>query len=67
MEGVEHYPLTIIQFLTFLYNNLPELMPVFMSGEVLAGLVAAVFPKDGADSETSTPGDEVSSPSSTHY
>jgi len=56
---VDQYPITILQFLTFLYNNLPELMPVFMSPDVLSAMVAAVFPKEGPDSESSTPGDEV--------
>lgn len=56
------YPVTIIQFLFFLYQNMLDFKPVFMSGEVLTALAGTLFPR-GPGSETSScassPVDEV--------
>ena len=57
------YPVTIIQFLFFLYHNMKDLMPTFMSGEVLNALASTLFPRcSSSDSESSTPGNEVIKP-----
>lgn len=61
-EWLRDYPVTIIQFLFFLYHNVADFMPVFMSGEVLNALAGTLFPRQAsseASSEASTPGDEV--------
>ncbi|XP_055847784.1 WD repeat and FYVE domain-containing protein 3 [Episyrphus balteatus] len=62
-DWLKSHPETIIQLLFSLYQNLPDFMPVMMSGDVVSSLVAVLFPmaKDGPDSEpnsgTSTPTD----------
>lgn len=56
------YPVTIIQFLFFLYQNMLDFKPVFMSGDVLTALAGTLFPR-GPGSEisscASSPVDEV--------
>lgn len=57
------YPVTIIQFLFFLYRNFTDFMQVFMSAEVLGALAGTLFPKPVSSSQdssgASTPADEV--------
>ncbi|XP_063226772.1 WD repeat and FYVE domain-containing protein 3 isoform X2 [Bacillus rossius redtenbacheri] len=57
-EWLRDYPVTIIQFLFFLYHNMIDFMPIFMSGEVLGPLAGTLFPRQ-ANSRSSTPGDDV--------
>ena len=38
------YPVTLMQFLLFLYHNQPEFVPLCMSGDFLCGLAATLFP-----------------------
>ncbi|KMR04720.1 wd repeat and fyve domain-containing protein 3 [Lasius niger] len=56
------YPVTIIQFLFFLYRNFTDFMQVFMSAEVLGALAGTLFPKPVSSSQdssgASTPADE---------
>uniref|UniRef100_A0A1B6CRC4 Uncharacterized protein n=1 Tax=Clastoptera arizonana TaxID=38151 RepID=A0A1B6CRC4_9HEMI len=61
-ESLRDYPVTIIQFIFFLYHNLTDLMPVIMSGEVLSALAATLFPKPSDPSQSSSPTDEASQP-----
>ena len=61
-EWLHDYPVTIIQFIFFLYHNLTDFMQVFMSAEVLGGLAGTLFPKPLSCSQdssgASTPADE---------
>ncbi|XP_012287062.1 WD repeat and FYVE domain-containing protein 3 isoform X1 [Orussus abietinus] len=60
-EWLTDYPVTIIQFLFFLYHNFTDFMHVFMSAEVLGALAGTLFPKPGNcqdSSGASTPSDE---------
>ncbi|XP_034186854.1 WD repeat and FYVE domain containing 3 bchs isoform X3 [Osmia lignaria lignaria] len=61
-EWLTDYPVTIIQFLFFLYHNFTDFMQVFMSAEVLGALAGALFPKPANSSQdssgASTPADE---------
>ncbi|XP_014604234.1 PREDICTED: WD repeat and FYVE domain-containing protein 3 isoform X1 [Polistes canadensis] len=56
------YPVTIIQFLFFLYHNFTDFMQVFMSADVLGALAGTLFPKPPSSSQdssgASTPADE---------
>lgn len=56
-EWLREYPVTIIQFVFFLYHHLKDLMPVFMSGDVLNALASTLFPRCNPDSKSSTPED----------
>lgn len=62
-EWLSDYPVTIIQFLFFLYHNLTDFMQVFMSADVLGALASTIFPKLNNSSRDSsggsTPADEV--------
>lgn len=62
-EWLNDYPVTIIQFLFFLYRNFTDFMQVFMSAEVLGALAGTLFPKPASSSQdssgASTPADEV--------
>ncbi|KAJ4438847.1 hypothetical protein ANN_14800 [Periplaneta americana] len=61
-EWLRDYPVTIIQFLFFLYHNMADFMPVFMGGDVLGALAGTLFPRQPgseAGSGASTPGDEI--------
>ena len=60
-EWLRDYPVTIIQFLFFLYHNMADFMPVFMGGDVLGALAGTLFPRQpGSEtgSGSSTPSDE---------
>ncbi|KAJ9586850.1 hypothetical protein L9F63_019532, partial [Diploptera punctata] len=61
-EWLRDYPVTIIQFLFFLYHNMADFMPVFMGGDVLGALAGTLFPRQAGSEVTSgasTPSDEV--------
>ncbi|GLG99384.1 Neurobeachin [Gryllus bimaculatus] len=61
-EWLRDYPVTIIQFLFFLYHNVADFMPAFMGGDVLGALAGTLFPRQSgseAGSGASTPSDEV--------
>lgn len=62
-EWLNDYPVTIIQFLFFLYHNFTDFMQVFMSAEVLGALAGTLFPKSPSTSQdssgASSPADEV--------
>ncbi|KAK9884773.1 hypothetical protein WA026_009003 [Henosepilachna vigintioctopunctata] len=67
-EWLQNHTISIIQVLFQLYHNMPEVMPIFMSSEVLGALAAVLFPLPSAafdsseDSGDSTPvGEEVDS------
>lgn len=58
-EWLEDHPVTIIQFLFYLYHNLPDWMPAFMTSEILHALSATLFPFTNLNlSEPSTPNDD---------
>lgn len=61
-EWLNDYPVTIIQFLFFLYHNFTDFMQVFMTAEVLGALAGTLFPKPSSCSQdssgASTPADE---------
>nr|XP_022909115.1 WD repeat and FYVE domain-containing protein 3 [Onthophagus taurus] len=63
-DWLRNHAISIIQVLFQLYHNLPEFMPIFMSGEVLGALASALFPptsnlNDSGDSSgASTPAEE---------
>ncbi|XP_043271793.1 WD repeat and FYVE domain-containing protein 3 isoform X2 [Venturia canescens] len=61
-DWLNNYPVTIIQFLFFLYHNFTDFMQVFMSAEVLGALAGSLFPKPASGSQdssgASTPADE---------
>lgn len=51
--------MTIIQFLFYLYHNLPDWMPAFMTSEILHSLSSTLFPFATLNlSEPSTPNDD---------
>lgn len=62
-EWLSDYPVTIIQFLFFLYHNFTDFMQLFMSADVLGALAGTLFPKPTSpsvdSSGASTPADEV--------
>lgn len=62
VEWLRNHPVTIIQVIFSLYHNLTDFMPVLMLGEVIAALVAILFPP-GSDSDpesnASTPEGEI--------
>jgi hypothetical protein len=41
---LKEYPITLTQILFYLYHNVTEFMPVFMTEEVLTALVGTLFP-----------------------
>ena len=41
---IQEYPVTLIQFLKYLYHNVTEFKPVCMSAPFLCGLAATLFP-----------------------
>ncbi|XP_058804217.1 WD repeat and FYVE domain-containing protein 3 isoform X1 [Phymastichus coffea] len=61
-DWLSDYPVTIIQFLFFLYHNFTDFMQLFMSADVLGALAGTLFPKPNNSSldssGTSTPADE---------
>ncbi|XP_044762510.1 WD repeat and FYVE domain-containing protein 3 [Coccinella septempunctata] len=65
-EWLQNHTISIIQVLFQLYHNMPEVMPIFMSSEVLGALASVLFPLPASffdsseDSGSSTPaGEEV--------
>ncbi|RZF45662.1 hypothetical protein LSTR_LSTR010613 [Laodelphax striatellus] len=61
-EWLRDYPVTIIQFLFFLYHNMGDLMPILMGGDVLGALAGTLFPRPIVQSQASTPADDVFTP-----
>ena len=43
-EGLKEYPVTLTQFLFYLYHNAADFMPVFMTDQVLTALAGTLFP-----------------------
>ncbi|XP_077131917.1 WD repeat and FYVE domain-containing protein 3 isoform X2 [Ranitomeya variabilis] len=41
---LREYPVTLMQFFRYLYHNVPDLAPMWMSPDFLCALVATVFP-----------------------
>jgi WD repeat and FYVE domain-containing protein 3 len=60
-EWLQDYPVTIIQFLYFLYQNMADFMPIFMSADVLVSLACTLFPRPASElsSGSLTPVDEI--------
>ena len=54
-EWMKEYPVTITQFLFYLYHNLADLMPAFMTSDVLTGLAGTLFPNIDSKSGTLFP------------
>merc|ERR1712020_654509 len=51
---LKEYPITLTQFFFFLYHNVDDFKPVFMTTEVLTALVGSLFPsimESGASEE----------------
>ncbi|XP_064637335.1 WD repeat and FYVE domain-containing protein 3-like isoform X3 [Lineus longissimus] len=58
---LREYPVTLMQFLLFLYHNQSDFVPLCMSSEFLCGLAATLFPyriNSENNSELSSPIDE---------
>ena len=58
---MQEYPVTLMQFLLFLYHNQSDFVPLCMGGEFLCGLAATLFPyriASESESEFSSPVDE---------
>lgn len=53
-KWLKEYPVTLTQVICYLYHNVSEFMPVFMTEDVLTALVGTLFPVK-TNSETSTP------------
>ncbi|XP_068245244.1 WD repeat and FYVE domain-containing protein 3 isoform X2 [Palaemon carinicauda] len=47
-DWLQSYPVTLIQFLRFLYQQNGDFLPVFLSGDVLAALASTLFPYTGS-------------------
>ena len=43
-KWLEEYPVTLTQFLFYLYHNVHDFMPVFLGGNVLQAMAATLFP-----------------------
>ena len=43
-DWLSDYPMLLIQFLFYLYHNVPDFIPAFMTSEVLTALVGTLFP-----------------------
>ena len=56
-DWLKEYPVTLTQFLFYLYHNVHEFMPVFMSSNVLTALAGTLFPMVSA-----VPGTPLTSP-----
>ena len=59
-EWLSDYPMLLTQFLFYLYHNVPEFIPAFMTSEVLTALVGTLFPLSTNSSDQSTPEEEPS-------
>ncbi|XP_038062031.1 WD repeat and FYVE domain-containing protein 3-like isoform X2 [Patiria miniata] len=60
---IQEYPVTLIQFLLYLYHNVPEFKPVCMSAPFLCGLASTMFPYTANTEQPSEDSSELSSPS----
>lgn len=61
-NDITNYPNVIIQFLFYIYNNVPDYMTVFMTPDVLNAMVACFFPcgtSSEINSESNTPVDDA--------
>ena len=55
---LKEYPITLTQFFFYLYHNVDDFKPVFMTTEVLTALVGSLFPSimgSGASEGGSSP------------
>ncbi|XP_050525205.1 WD repeat and FYVE domain-containing protein 3 isoform X2 [Daktulosphaira vitifoliae] len=58
-DWLEEHPVIIIQFLFYLYHNLPDWMPAFMTSDILHPLSATLFPFSNSNlSEPTSPNDD---------
>ncbi|XP_070185825.1 WD repeat and FYVE domain-containing protein 3-like isoform X2 [Littorina saxatilis] len=59
-EAEEDHPMTLIQFLMYLYHNVGDFRTLCMSGEFITALVATLFPYPMPDysSDVTTPNEE---------
>ena len=58
---MREYPVTVVQFLLFLYHHQPNFTNVVVAGDFLSALASTLFPyRNGvsADSELSSPVEE---------
>ncbi|GAB6019627.1 hypothetical protein CHUAL_001189 [Chamberlinius hualienensis] len=60
------YPITLIQFLLYLYHNTPEFVPVCMTSEVLAAFTSTLFPESSVTSDTQNTADNINEGQSVH-
>ena len=58
----QEYPVTLTQFLFYLYHNVHDFMPVFMGSNVLTALAGTLFPLVAAPSPPTSPADPPTSP-----
>ena len=61
-HDITNYPNVIIQFLFYIYNNVPDYLTVFMTPDVLNAMVACFFPSgtpSEINSESNTPVDDA--------
>ena len=54
-EWMKEYPITITQFLFYLYHNLADFMPAFMTPDVLTAVAATLFPITDENSTMTSP------------
>ena len=54
-DWLKEYPVTLTQFLFYLYHNVHEFMPVFMSSSVLTALAGTLFPTVAPITPRTTP------------
>ena len=66
-EWMKEYPITITQFLFYLYHNLADFMPAFMTPDVLTAVAATLFPimTDENISSMTSPNKSTDTPFST--
>ena len=57
-DWLQDYPMMLTQFLFFLYHNVADFVPAFMTPDVLTALVGTLFPTSSTDSQQSSPEDE---------
>eukprot|EP00094_Tigriopus_californicus_P005213 TCALIF_05026-PB protein Name:"Similar to WDFY3 WD repeat and FYVE domain-containing protein 3 (Homo sapiens)" AED:0.04 eAED:0.04 QI:7/0.93/0.68/1/1/1/16/134/3650 len=62
---LKEYPVTLTQFLFYLYHNVVDFMPAFMTEEVLAALAGTLFPTLSENSSAKLAQQTSSSPSKT--
>jgi hypothetical protein len=60
---LKDYPVTLTQFLFYLYHNVVDFMPAFMTAEVLTALAGTLFPTVTVSSDSSPDTSPFSSPS----